>query len=184
MRKVFVAFVLLGLITSAAAAQEGSSRRSGFWLNVGLGWGSADFNCDGCDTDRESGVTGQLALGGTLSPQLLIGVETNGWYKEEDGVKSLLGTSFAAVAYYYPIAERDLFLKGGVGLASYLFDNGSVEDDQGISVLGGVGYDVPIGANASITPVATFQYGTLGDANGLEGVSQNIISLGATFTLH
>ena len=75
-------------------------------------------------------------------------------------------------------------VKGGVGLASYLFDNGSMEDDQGISLLGGVGYDLPIGATFSVTPVATFQYGIMGDANGLEGVSQNIISLGATFTIH
>jgi hypothetical protein len=184
MRTVLLAFALVGSLTSAASAQDASPRRSGFWLNVGFGWGSAVFNCDGCDTDRESGVTGQFALGGTLSPQLLIGVESNGWYKEENGIKSLLGTSFAAVAYYYPSVERNLFLKGGVGLASYLFDNGSVDDDQGIGLLGGVGYDLPIGAKASITPVATFQYGIMGDANGLEGVSHNIISLGATFTLH
>jgi hypothetical protein len=183
MRMVLMAFVLLGVIASAAAAQ-GASARSGFWMNLGFGWGSADFNCDGCDSDRKSGVTGQLALGGTLRPELLIGVEANGWYKEESGIKSLLGTSFAAVAYYYPIAERNLFLKGGVGLASYLFDNGSFEDDQGISLLGGVGYDLPIGATVSVTPVATYQYGIMGDANGLEGVSQNIISLGATFTIH
>jgi hypothetical protein len=184
MRKALLVFALLGLITSSAVAQDASPRRSGFWLNVGFGWGSSDFNCDGCDTDRESGVTGQIALGGTLSPQLLLGVESNGWYKEKNGVKSLLGTSFAAVAYYYPSAEGNLFLKGGVGLASYLFDNGSQDDDQGIGLLAGLGYDLPIGAQASITPVATFQYGMMGDANGLEGVSQNIISLGATFTLH
>ena len=184
MRKALLAFALLGLITSSAAAQDASPRRSGFWLNVGFGWGSADFSCDGCDTDRETGVTGQFALGGTLSPQLLLGVESNGWYKEENGVKSLLGTSFAAVAYYYPSAEGNAFLKGGIGLASYLFDNGSLDDDGGISLLGGAGYDLPIGTKTSVTPVVTFQYGIMGHANGLEGVSQNIISLGATFTLH
>lgn len=184
MRRFLLAFALLGLITSAAAAQDASPSRSGFWLNVGFGWGSADFDCEGCDADRESGVTGQIALGGTLSPQLLIGVESNGWYEDEDGIKSLLGTSFAAVAYYYPIVGRNLMLKGGVGLASYLFDNGSLEDDQGIGVLGGVGYDVPIGTNVSITPVATYQYGFMGDANGLENVTQNVISLAATLTFH
>jgi hypothetical protein len=175
---------MLGLITSTTAAQDESPRRSGFWLNAGFGWGSADWNCDGCDTDRESGVTGQIALGGTLSSQLLLGVESNGWYKDENGIKQLLGTSFAAVAYYYPGAGGNLFFKGGIGLASYLFDDGSLNDDQGIGLLGGVGYDLPIGTKVSITPVATFQYGIMGDANGLEGASQNIISLGATFTLH
>ena len=55
---------------------------------------------------------------------------------------------------------------------------------KGIGVLGGVGYDIPIGTSVSITPVATFQYGIMGDANGLEDVSLNIISLAATLTLH
>ncbi|MDH4132673.1 MAG: porin family protein [Gemmatimonadota bacterium] len=183
MRKALLVFALLGLVTSAATAQDESSRRSGFWLNVGFGWGSADFNCDGCDTDRESGVSGQFALGGTLSPQFLIGVESNGWYKDENSVESMLGT-FAAVAYYYPSATGNLFVKGGLGFASYRFENGGSADDTGFGLLGGVGYDIPIGGKFSITPVATFQYGIMGDANGAEGVSQNILSLGATFTLH
>jgi hypothetical protein len=59
-----------------------------------------------------------------------------------------------------------------------------LEDDEGISLLAGVGYDLPIGATVSVTPVATFQYGIMGDANGLEGVSHNIISLGAALTIH
>ncbi|MDH4132674.1 MAG: DUF481 domain-containing protein [Gemmatimonadota bacterium] len=184
MRGALLAIALLGLITSTAAAQDESPRRSGIWLNLGFGWGSSDFNCDGCTTDRESGVTAQFAVGGTISPQFLIGMESNAWYKEKGGDKRLIGTSFAAAAYYYPSAEGNLFLKGGVGLASYLFDNGSLTDDQGIGLLGGVGYDLPISDKVSITPVATFQYGIMGDANGAQGVTQNVISIGAAFTLH
>lgn len=184
MRKLFASFLLLTLVASTASAQDAESRRSGFWLNVGFGWGSADFNCDNCgDTDRESGVSGQIALGATLSPQLLLGVESNGWYKEESSVESMLG-SLVAVAYYYPSASGNLFLKGGVGLASWKFSNGSSVDDTGLGLLGGVGYDIPLGKKFSITPVATYQYGIMGDKNVFEGVSQNIFSLGATFTLH
>jgi hypothetical protein len=184
MRKAFLVFALLGLVASSAAAQEEGPRRSGFWLNVGFGWGSADQNCDNCgSTDRESGLSGQLALGATLSPQFLLGVESNGWYKEKNSVKSTLG-SLVAVAYFYPSASGNLFLKGGVGLASYRFSNGSSIDDTGLGLLGGVGYDIPLGKKFSLTPVATYQYGSMGDANGAKGLKQNIISVGGTFTLH
>ena len=184
MRKLVLLLALLGLVTSVAAAQEEGSRRSGFWLNVGFGWGSADQNCDNCGTtDRESGLSGQFALGATLSPQFLLGVESDGWYKEKNSVKSTLGT-LAAVVYFYPSASGNLFVKGGVGLASYRFSNGSSIDDTGLGLLGGVGYDIPLGKKFSLTPVATYQYGSMGDANGAKGLKQNIISVGGTFTLH
>src|SRR5690606_18172154 len=74
------ALMLLALTASAATAQEGSARRQGFWFNIGFGYGSADFNCDNCGTtDREGSVAGNIGAGGTLSPQLLLGVESNGW---------------------------------------------------------------------------------------------------------
>ena len=54
----------------------------------------------------------------------------------------------------------------------------------GFGLLGGVEYDIPLGQRFSITPVATLQYGITVDKNVFEGASQNIISVGATFTLH
>jgi hypothetical protein len=190
MRRAFLTFALLGLISSTAVAQDAapaqpeSPRRSGFWLNVGFGWGSADQNCDNCgSTSSESGLSGQLALGATLSPSFLLGVESNGWYKEENSIQSTLGT-LAAVAYFYPSRTGNLFVKGGVGLASYRFSNGNSIDDTGVGLLGGVGYDIPLGRKFSITPVAAFQYGIMGDANGAQSLNQSVFSLGATFTLH
>jgi len=188
MRKAFLVFALLGLVTSAAAAQDGGSRRSGFWLNVGLGWGSADWGCDNCiSLDRESGLSGQLALGGTVSDHLLLGVESNGWAGSDvfGGVDDFLIGTFNAVAYFYPSASGNLFFKGGVGIASWrIRDRLGDEDDIGLGLLAGVGYDIPVGRSFSISPVATFQYGTMGDKSGLKGVTQNVVSVGATFTLH
>ena len=186
MRKVLLVFALLGLITSAATAQDEPSRRSGFWLNVGAGYGSADFNCDGCDTDRGSGVSAQIALGGTLSDQLLLGVESNGWAGSDvwGGFDDAMLGTFAAVIYFYPSATGNLFIKGGPGFASWrIEDSGRSEDDTGFGFLVGVGYDLPIGKN-SITPVFAYQHGFMGDKSGLQGVTQNVFSIGATFTLH
>jgi hypothetical protein len=171
-------------LATQLAAQDGDARRQGFWFNIGLGYGTADFNCDNCgDTDREGGLGGNLALGGTLSEQFLLGVESDGWYKEESGVKSLFG-NLTLAAYLYPSASTDFFLKGGVGLASYRFSNGGSEDDMGIGLMAGAGYDIPIGRNTSITPTVTFNFGAMGDHAGAESVTQNWITIGASFTLH
>ncbi len=178
------ALVLLALTASAAAAQEESARRQGFWFNIGLGYGSADFNCDNCGTtDREGSVAGNIAAGGTLSPQLLLGVESNGWYKDESGIKSTFG-NLAAVAYFYPSAGSNLFLKGGVGLSAYKFENGSSVDDTGLGLLAGIGYDLPIGKSLSITPTAAFNFGMMGDKSGAQSVKINWLSLGASLTVH
>lgn len=178
------ALMLLALTASAATAQEGSARRQGFWFNIGFGYGSADFNCDNCgSTDREGSLAGNIGAGGTLSPQLLLGVESNGWYKDESGVKSTFG-NLAAVAYFYPSASGNLFLKGGVGLSGYKFENGGSVDDTGLGLLAGIGFDLPISKSLSITPTAAFNFGMMGDKSGAQSVNINWISVGASLTVH
>jgi hypothetical protein len=185
MKRTFSFLLLLGLCATAATGQD-APRRSGFWLNIGAGYGSGDFNCDGCDTDREGGYAGQLALGGTLSETLLIGVESNGWAGSDPwGFDDAMMGTLAGVVYFYPSATGNLFVKGGAGLASWRLEaSGQSEDDTGFGFLAGVGYDLPIARKFSITPVFTYQHGFMGDKAGLQGVTQNAYSIGATFTLH
>ena len=57
--------------------------RSGLWLNFGPGYGS--LGCHDCSR-REGSWTGGLAVGGTLSQKVVIGVGTIGWSKSEKGV--------------------------------------------------------------------------------------------------
>jgi len=42
-------------------------------------------------------VSGNIALGGTLSPKFLLGVSTNGWTKSESGSSLTVATVTAAV---------------------------------------------------------------------------------------
>lgn len=58
--------VLAVAIPSASSnAQDRPNTREGFWFNAGLGYGSV--GCERC-ASREYGLSGQLALGGSLSP--------------------------------------------------------------------------------------------------------------------
>src|SRR3712207_7332407 len=55
--------------------------------------------------------------------------------------------------YWYPKPTSGLFLKGGVGIGGYSADAGPLgdESDSGIALHGGLGYDVRVGRNLSIT---------------------------------
>jgi hypothetical protein len=173
---------LLVCLTQVAAAQGRARQDQGPWFSIGVGYSMADFDCDNCaSTNREDNIGGQIAAGGTLSAHLLLGIEGDGWIKTKSGVRSQFAAVTAAV-YFYPSASANFFLKGGAGLAEYSFSNGGAED-SGLGLMGGAGFDLPIGGILYITPVATFNYGSMGDKAGANDVTINWVTLGATFTL-
>src|SRR5690242_1811191 len=72
--------VLLLCCAGAASAQH-PQHREGFWIGFGFGYGSANGTCTGCSSASEGGVTGFLKLGGTLSPNVLLGGAVNAFSK-------------------------------------------------------------------------------------------------------
>ena len=88
----FVHALILLIATALSAppllAQSRPNTRQGFWFNVGLGAGS--LGCDDCDT-RTNGLSGQLSLGGTISPRFLLGASSNGWTKRKRARRSRWG---------------------------------------------------------------------------------------------
>jgi hypothetical protein len=179
----------LGLLVTSVAPLTGQSnegpRRHGFWLSGGAGYGSARITCSQCEGgDREDGVSGFLALGGTLSPHWLLGFESSGWYKREGSVGVTIGTGTLS-ARYYPSETGGFFLKGGAGLAAWIGTDGSrKEEHDGFGLLAGMGFDVPVGRSVSLTPTVSYSGGWLGTVDGIEGVQQNVLQLALAITAH
>jgi len=139
----------IALIVSTVTAQQAAKapRREGFWIGVGLGWGSATFNWGG-DKERFGAVSGNLRLGGTLSRNLLAGVETNGWQRSISGGHHSLG-ALAGNLYVYPIATGIIYLKGGPCLV--------IKDSQSAFGLNaGVGLDLYTGRRFSLSPYVNY----------------------------
>jgi outer membrane protein with beta-barrel domain len=124
--------------------------RQGAWFNIGLGYGV--FGCKDCDGTLD-GLTGGLVLGGTLSPRFLLGVGTTGWTKSENGVTLTVGTLDARFRFY-PSATGGFFVTGGVGVGSISGDVSGFgsETETGVGVVLGIGIDLRIAKNVSITP--------------------------------
>ena len=173
---------VLGL-TFAALLASGSSAdaqhaqvRQGFWFNAGLGVGS--LGCDDCN-DRVNALSGNLAIGGTISPRFLLGAGTTGWTKSESGSTLTVGT-FDARVRFYPSVAGGFFLTGGLGVGTI---NVSVsgfgsESETGAGALLGLGYDLRLGSNVSLTPYWN------GFAVRSSNVNANVGQIGIGITTH
>lgn len=159
-----LAVLALAGATRLEAQTAHPQTRQGFWISVGLGSGSAGMSCDGCTNDSESGLSGNLKLGGTLRPNLLVGAETNGFTKSKDGIDDRM-SFLSAIAQYYPMVENGFYVKAGLGLAGVSSDDGT--DKLTATSLGyqvGAGYDWRLAQNFSLTPYLNYLRGTSGDA--------------------
>lgn len=178
LRATGLSALLTALLATTAFAQQAQTRQ-GFWIGGGMGYGSLGLSCTGCaDVGREGGLSGYAKLGGTLRPNILLGVETNGWRKSEGGATITMG-NLSGAAYWYPMATQGFFVKGGAGYSILSVDDGVTSaDDSGFGLLGGVGYDFRVGRNLSITPVANWFRG------GFDGGSANVLQFGLGVTSH
>lgn len=177
-RSMTMAFALAAALTIVPTQGEAQTRE-GFFIGFGLGGGS--FGCTDCG-DRQSGVSAQLNLGGALSDQLLLGVLSSAWTKEESGAR-LTHANLSAMAQYYPVATSGFYVRGGVGFstlevsttASGLTLSGS---ESGLGMSAGLGYDIRTGANFSVSPYGVFQWGDF------EGGSANTFQIGLGVQWH
>ncbi len=131
--------------------QRHPQTREGFWFNAGMGLGFA--GCQGC-VGTNAGASGGLSLGGTLNEKWLLGVGTSGWYKSYADGSTLSGGTTDARVRFYPSLNSGFFITGGLGLGHVtvgLGNFGSVSE-TGVGALFGVGWDIRIRPNVSLTP--------------------------------
>lgn len=168
------ALLLVGVTTLSAQRPQ---TRQGFWGNLGLGW--ASLGCEDCD-GRETGGAGALALGGTLSRNWQLGGAVHIWNKSEDGATLTVGL-VSVLAKLYPSATGGFHLIGGLGIASIDIDvdglGGGSETGRGLIL--GLGYDIRIGRNVSLSP---FWNGVATRYDG--GGDLNFAQLGLGITIH
>ena len=151
--------------------------RKGFWISFGAGYGSAQARCDQClSGSREGSFSGTIRLGGTLGEHWLLGWEGSGWLKNNAsgwlpgyvGADRTLGTS-SLIALYYPKPSSGFFLRAGGGASYAGFSYGGCSNDVcsvdeaangvGLGLIAGVGYDVRIRPNLSLTPELSIAWG-------------------------
>lgn len=167
----------LALPTSQLAGQ--GYHRQGFWFGGGLGGGSTT----GEESGDETGPALYFRAGGTLSRGFLMGGDLLGWYWKS-GEEELLRSSLSLVAIFYPIPQANLLLRGTAGFAhgetsrpSSIAGIFEIDNQDGVSLGLGVGYDIRLSQTLSLTPnVDLVAYNFGGFNSGLA-----VLTLGMTW---
>ncbi len=162
---------------SAQDAPPPPPRHQGFWIGFGLGAGS-DLSEQA--RDARSGGVGYLRLGGTITPQLLVGGELSGWARRQgDGTVSR--SVAVGTVSFYP-ASQGFFLRSGLGFGALTFlvpgarANVTITE-EGLGALFGGGYDVQIGRNLFLTPNLDFLVQVINDDTAVVG----LLTIGLTW---
>jgi hypothetical protein len=190
MRRLIGTAAALLLLASPALAQ--GAARQGFTVSFGLGAGSAGFSYEGLSTDRLAGPSGYLRLGGAVSPSLIIAGETHGFTRTEGTLTSSVGY-LMAVAQWYPQPAGGFHLLGGIGVGAIQETDddpaGSELESVGGALQIGMGYDVRMSRNFSLTPYINF-LGLGGGEPKIDGtpmggsLSANVVQFGLGFSWH
>ena len=168
--------VLLVLLVCGLPGVVTGQERSGFWIGLDVGGGSAGTSASGTvgsvfSDDRGWTGAAALGLGWAVNPQLLVGIELRGmgwrwWAGDLEG--TLYMNNVSGILTYYPRAASGLYVKGGLG-GSFLnmdvegFGGPAGNSSHGLGFTTGTGYDVYLGRGFWLTPAVNFFYGQSGD---------------------
>jgi len=170
-RAFAIAIVAAAAMPGLLLAQRAAPRR-GLWIGLGFGGGQVRHWSDQESATRKTTVTASLRGGIVVVPPLRIGLEVNGWGIESGDVwdpsKGVTVNETLLIAQVYPWPAKSWYLKGGLGWGEF---NSAHPGDQDSRALGavvlGVGYDVRVARNVSVTLAADWARGPLGSVDDL-----------------
>jgi hypothetical protein len=166
-------------------SETNPNRRHGIWASLGGGAAVESFNAfDGLGWSN--GLWGGLVFGKaglTLGQNLTIGAEGQLWIHEFPDYRRTLG-SIMIIGQLYPLSRGPFFLKGGAGWTRddlrlyYTPQVGIPTERNGWGFVAGMGYDVRIAKDVSITPSVDFvdQYYDLQE--------ERMLNMGLAITFH
>ncbi len=164
--------ILGALVLAEVAPTYAQAPRHGFWIDLGLGYGSASFSCDTCTGSRRlGGWTGSGGLGGTFSPHVRLGADLRLWWNGLKAGGRLPGIDNGTLSLsYYPRTRGGPFVKGGAGFSHYEVCKGtgdpiepcsrdpSYYSGTGWGVTLGAGWEIPIPRGA-LRPLLEYHHG-------------------------
>lgn len=189
--KLLAALLVVCAAPLAAQGRRGlvevdPSARGGFWASIGgaAGIEKVDLKDGFGYSNSLTNPVLQLKIGGTINQNWRLGAESFFWFNSYTDqatavpIKETVG-HVALIAQYYPSRTAGFFIKAGPGIAFNTFSPQGFDSDTraGLSLTGGLGYEVRVGRNVAIVPTADFvqQYYS---GSAPDGFNERFINLG------
>jgi hypothetical protein len=158
----------LGIFAVAhPAAAQRSRPRSGLWADAGFGYGRLRLTCQGCTIKGIDGTAVTVAVGGSPSRYVHLGVEGQIWTgADKNRHEQVRGIN--VIAQWYPWGRSNgFFVRGGTGLVDGIIapvDTAvATVRGLGVGISASIGYDFAIGRHFSLTLQAGDQLAAMGD---------------------
>jgi len=180
-----VSIVALSAWSTISGADPYPHERRSFMIGGNLGGGTAAVSVTGnglsASSSREAGVAGNFRFGWGITPNLSLGIESNGWTKSEGGTTVNFGVG-AFTATYYPNPAQGFYLRAGIGGGTqklmYTENNVTgVITENGMGFTGGVGYEMRLGPKWSLGPALDYGYTSVDVPGG--SISSNYVNFTA-----
>lgn len=191
-----VAGLILVALTSTADAQR-DDVYSGVGVAFGIGRGSMDIQCQGCETSAQADISALFRVTYAVRNNLFVGVEGLGFQKAQIIELKTVDATFAyggASLLFYPTARGYAFLKLGAGFSH---SSGTFNAASGIptelelnspTIALGIGADLRIGRTFSLTPYIDYYRPMDRDADLGGGatvtLSSAVFNFGLALTYH
>jgi hypothetical protein len=167
-----VSFALAMVALPSRAAAQRAAPPPTFWIGGGLGPAWLRVSCSICRSDRGTGLSGYVAIGGSAGRRMLIGAEAAGRVKRDGAVRESVW-SFSAVTFFYPNPRRrQLFWKLGAGVQLYRAEDGQdvlTANPFGAQV--GIGWEHPLNRRLRVVPSVTVHVASWGGALKFNGAT-------------
>lgn len=152
MRLAFIFIFMFSALMAPDLGAQDRHRRNGFWAGAGVAAAAFHTDCPSCTENEINGPGAAIRIGGSPAQNILLGGEVAGWSQSASGVKRS-ATYLSLIALWYPWAQRGLHVKFGVGVGGSRRDDGTdVETATGRGGSLGVGFDIRIARNVSLSP--------------------------------
>jgi hypothetical protein len=140
-----------------------------WWVSGEFGEGLLKFSPDPQQGDRVPTFALGFAGGRQAGESIRLGVKLNGWLLHAfdlndptvgESVSNLMG-----MVDVFPSRRSRLFVRGGVGWASYTNNQPAGLNGDGLGWEAGVGYEIPLQRQLRLAPIVEYAGGGLGDAH-------------------
>ncbi len=175
--------ILISVIAIRGLAASELERREGFFWGGGLG--GAYLERTFSHTNGVDDATARLYMeffgGYAINPNVAIGLEIGGWLISPDSdtyvwnpywppdnerAEEPAGEGLSQILAFtrvYPYHDRGLFLKLGGGYMDHWWKTShGYYDEQGWTAVAGVGWDIHLSGNWSLTPALSYSHGVAG----------------------
>jgi hypothetical protein len=163
--KVLLCALIL-VVGSAPSVQAQVRQRGGVWVSFGLVGGPYRVHCEDCGLSsadrwtRGSDFALDFTLGGSLTRNLRLGMGMAGILAEPaDGAHYLETLSIMLAAQYFPVADKQFWMRAALGYAQTYLKTGGVGAANfaaiGLSTQLAAGYDWRVGS-FGFAPTAGF----------------------------